>query len=108
MSEELRKPFHEKLEEVRLEVVRMSAMVTEMIPRATDAFLNNDLTAASRLIADKDRIDAASVELDTLCMELLALQQVEVVLLAGAFDPLFWMGRAKQLAIFGASIAPAM
>lgn len=75
MSEELRKPFHEKLEEVRLEVVRMSAMVTEMIPRATDAFLNNDLTAASRLIADKDRIDAASVELDTLCMELLALQQ---------------------------------
>ena len=40
MTEELRKPFHDKLEQMRLEIVRMCALVTEMIPRATDAFLN--------------------------------------------------------------------
>ena len=52
----------------------MCAMVTEMIPRATDAFLNNDLAAASRLIADDDQLDAVSIDLDTRCMQLLALQ----------------------------------
>lgn len=75
MTEELRKPFHEKLEQMRLEIVRMCALVTEMIPRATDAFLNDDLNAASRLIADDDQLDAVSINLDTICTELLALQQ---------------------------------
>lgn len=71
----LRTSFHEKLDEVRAEVVRMCAMVTEMLPRATDAFLNNDLDAAQRLIDDDDLLDAVSVNLDTMCTQLLALQQ---------------------------------
>jgi len=74
MTELLRSSFHEDLDAMRLEVVRMCAMVTEMIPRATDAFLNNDLTAASKLIADDDQLDAVSIDLDTRCMQLLALQ----------------------------------
>lgn len=74
MTDPLRSSFHENLDAMRLEVVRMCALVTEMIPRATDAFLNNDLAAASRLIADDDQLDAVSVNLDTMCMELLALQ----------------------------------
>lgn len=76
MSEpQLRTNFHESLDEMRSEIVRMCAIVTEMIPRATDAFLNNDLNAAQRLIDDDDLLDAVSVNLDTLCMQLLALQQ---------------------------------
>lgn len=71
----LRGSFHSSLDEVRDEVVRMCAMVTEMIPRATDAFLNNDLEAAQRLIDDDDLLDAVSVNLDTMCTQLLALQQ---------------------------------
>ncbi len=74
MTEILRSSFHEDLDAMRLEVVRMCATVTEMIPRATDAFLNNDLAAASRLIADDDQLDAISIDLDTRCMQLLALQ----------------------------------
>jgi phosphate transport system protein len=74
MTEILRSSFHDDLDAMRLEVVRMCATVTEMIPRATDAFLNNDLAAASRLIADDDQLDAISIDLDTRCMELLALQ----------------------------------
>ncbi|MBT7430422.1 MAG: phosphate signaling complex protein PhoU [Ilumatobacter sp.] len=71
----LRGSFHSSLDEVRDEVVRMCAIVTEMIPRATDAFLNNDLDAAQRLIDDDDLLDAVSVNLDTMCTQLLALQQ---------------------------------
>lgn len=71
----LRGTFHSRLDEVRAEVVRMCAMVTEMIPRATDAFLNNDLEAAQKLIDDDDLLDAVSVNLDTMCTQLLALQQ---------------------------------
>ncbi len=71
----LRSSFHRKLDEVRAEVVRMCAIVTEMIPRATDAFLNNDLDAAQQLIDDDDLLDAVSVNLDTMCTQLLALQQ---------------------------------
>ena len=74
MTEILRSSFHDDLDAMRLEVVRMCAMVTEMIPRATDAFLNNDLAAASRLIADDDQLDAVSIDLDNRCMQLLALQ----------------------------------
>lgn len=75
MNVQLRTNFHGDLDSVRSQIVRMCAIVTEMIPRATDAFLNNDLTAAQRLIDDDDILDAASVDLDTMCTQLLALQQ---------------------------------
>jgi len=75
MTDALRTSFHDDLDAMRLEIVKMCALVTEMIPRATDAFLNNDLAAASRLIADDDHLDAISVNLDERCMGLLALQQ---------------------------------
>ena len=45
--------------------------------------------------------------MDTPLLELLWLQQMQVILFAIAFDPLLWMGRAKQLALFGASFTPA-
>ena len=75
MSEQLRTSFHDNLEAIRVEIVRMCAMVTEMLPRATDAFLNNDLEAAQRVMNEDDDLDAVSVRLDTMCVELLALQQ---------------------------------
>ena len=75
MSDQLRTSFHGDLDAVRAEIVRMCAMVTEMIPRATDAFLNNDLQAAQKLIDDDDLLDAVSVKVDTMCTQLLALQQ---------------------------------
>jgi len=75
MNDDLRTSFRDQLDAMRGEIVTMCAIVTDMIPRATDAFLNNDLDAAKRLIEDDDRLDEISVNLDTMCMELLALQQ---------------------------------
>lgn len=70
-----RRPFEEDISAMRSQVIRMCAMVTDMIPRSTDAFLNNDLSEAQRLINEDDLLDAASIQLDTMCTELLALRQ---------------------------------
>jgi phosphate uptake regulator len=40
--EEMRKTFHQDLESVKSELVRMAATVTELIPRATQVLLDGD------------------------------------------------------------------
>jgi len=74
MTEELRKTFHEEMDILQQGIVRMAGLVTETIPRGTEAFLNSDLSAAQSLIEDDDVIDALSVELEEQCYHLLALQ----------------------------------
>ena len=75
MAEELRKSFHEELDQMRDMVVRMSAFVGEAIPRVTDAFLLNDFETTQAIIDGDDELNAWSVELDTHCSLLIALQQ---------------------------------
>lgn len=75
MAEELRKSFHEELDQMRAKVVRMSAFVSEAIPRVTDAYLLNDFETAQAIIDGDDVLDAWSIELDSHCSLLLALQQ---------------------------------
>jgi len=72
--DELRKGFHNQLEGVRTDLARLAAAVIEAIPRATNILLNSDLDGANALIADDDRIDAMSVELEEHCYQLIALQ----------------------------------
>lgn len=72
---DLRKQFHEQLEEVRDANVRLGAMVTESLPRATQALLSGDLRAAQALIDQDDALDALSIEVEEQCYQLLALQQ---------------------------------
>jgi phosphate transport system protein len=74
MAEELRKGFRHELDEVRNELLRLSATVTEAIPRATAVLLDGDLEGADYLIRGDDEIDARSVELEERCAQLLALQ----------------------------------
>lgn len=75
MSEELRKSFHSELDEIRSTVLRMTAIVTEAIPRGTEALLNNDLRAAQQMIEDDDALDLLSINLEEQCYQVLALQQ---------------------------------
>ena len=53
----------------------MSAFVGEAIPRVTDAFLLNDFETTQAIIEGDDELNAWSVELDTHCSLLIALQQ---------------------------------
>ena len=72
--DELRKSFHNDLDRAREELVRLAASVTESIPRATGVLLDGDLEGADYLIRADDEIDARSLDLEELCLNILALQ----------------------------------
>jgi phosphate transport system protein len=72
---DVRRSFHQELETIRGDIVRLAAMVTEFIPRGTEVLLSNDLRGAKALIEDDDNIDAVSLEIEDHCYQLLALQQ---------------------------------
>ena len=71
---ELRKGFHHDLDTIREELVLVAATVTEMIPRATQILLDQDLEGAEYLILSDDEIDARTVEIEERCFQMLALQ----------------------------------
>jgi phosphate transport system protein len=74
MNQDLRSEFHKDLDEVRQGVARLSASVTELIPRVTDVLLDQDLEGAEYAIFGDDEIDARSIELEERCYQMLALQ----------------------------------
>jgi phosphate transport system protein len=71
---ELRKNFHQDLEDVRSEIVHLAAFVTESIPRATSILLTGDLEGADYIIMGDDEIDARALDLEERCLQILALQ----------------------------------
>lgn len=72
---ESRKTFHQQLDAIKKELVRLGALVLEAIPRGTDALLLNDLAAIEEIIQDDDAIDRLSTALEEHCYSVLALQQ---------------------------------
>ena len=72
---EIRRTFHQALEDVQQDIVRLGAMVTEILPRGTEALLAGDLQEATRIIDFDDEIDALTIDLEERCYQLLALQQ---------------------------------
>lgn len=75
MPNEIRIEFHESLDKVRDDVVRLGAMTVETIGRGTAALLDRDLHAAQVLIDHDDAIDVLAIDVEERCYELLALQQ---------------------------------
>jgi phosphate transport system protein len=73
--DEIRKSFHQQLDDIKQDVIELAAMVVESIPRATQALLDADLTAAQAVIDYDDVLDAKSLEIEDDCSRLLALQQ---------------------------------
>jgi phosphate transport system protein len=72
---ESRSTFHQQLDEVQRDLVRLGARVTEAITRGTEALLAVDLAAAQRLIDDDDEIDVLSLDIEERCFTILARQQ---------------------------------
>ncbi len=71
---ELRKNYHQELDKVRNELVRLAASVTESIPRATQILLDQDLEGAEYVILGDDEIDARTLDVEEECYQILALQ----------------------------------
>jgi len=74
MADDLRKEFHQQLEEIREGIMLVAARVSETIPRATQVLLDGDLEGAEYLINADDEIDKRSLELEEQCYDMLALQ----------------------------------
>ena len=72
--DELRKTYHNELDQARAELARLAALVAETIPRATSVLLDSDLEGAEYIIRGDEEIDARCVELEEACLRILALQ----------------------------------
>lgn len=75
MAVEIRKSFHQALDEVGHDIVRMAGMVTEALGKATQALLDADLAVAEEIITGDDLLDALTLDIEERCYQLLTLQQ---------------------------------
>lgn len=73
--DEIRLNFHQQLDEVQRDLLRAAAIVTETITRGTQILLDLDLSGARELIADDDRLDDLTAEIEDRCYRILVLQQ---------------------------------
>ncbi len=104
---ELRRNFHQGLEDVRHELVRVAASVIEAIPRATQILLDQDLEGADYLINGDDEIDARCIELEEHCYQLLALQAPVASDLRSIIAALKMVGEIERSADLAANICKA-
>ncbi|HEU5298515.1 MAG TPA: phosphate signaling complex protein PhoU [bacterium] len=70
-----REAYERELQRLRDDVVRMGERAGEAIHRSVEALRERDVTAAERVIAEDDAIDAQHMDLEQRCMRLLATQQ---------------------------------
>ncbi|MBN9605184.1 MAG: phosphate signaling complex protein PhoU [Actinomycetales bacterium] len=71
----MREVFQQELREVQDRLVEISALVADAIESATKAFNESDVALAETVIEADAKIDAASVALDELAIQILARQQ---------------------------------
>ena len=74
-TEEARKTFHEQLDELRVDVIRLAAMVTEQIGAGTQALLDGDLKGAEKIVEHDKDLDELAYSIEDQCYVLLARQQ---------------------------------
>ena len=72
--DEIRITFHEELEDLRTDMIRLGAIVSETIGRGTAALLDRDLNAAQVLIDGDDVVDDFCLQIEEKCCQLLTLQ----------------------------------
>jgi phosphate transport system protein len=72
---ESRPTFHQQLDDIQRDLIRLAARVVETISRGTAALLELDLAAAQDLIDADDEIDVLTIDIEERCFTVLARQQ---------------------------------
>ena len=72
---ESRSSFHQQLDDIQRDLIRLAARVIDTINRGTDALLDLDLAAAQDLIDGDDEIDVFTLDIEERCFTVLARQQ---------------------------------
>lgn len=75
MSESGFRHFHDQLGTLKQRLLTMSGRAEELVDRAVDALLTRDKEKADSVIRGDREIDMLEIEVETLAIELLALQQ---------------------------------
>jgi phosphate transport system protein len=67
--------FHDELAQLKTKLLSMSALAEELVGQAMEALRERDLAKAESVIVRDREVDALEMEIDELCIHLLALQQ---------------------------------
>jgi phosphate transport system protein len=73
--DEIRRTYHEQLNDLRVSVVRLGLLANEAIGAGTEALLEADLVAADRVISADATIDGLTHDIEDRAYTVLALQQ---------------------------------
>jgi phosphate transport system protein len=71
----MRTAYHQALDNTRLDVVRLGAMVSDAIRTATQALERRDVVLAGRVVAGDDEVDDMRRHVEATCIELIWKQQ---------------------------------
>ncbi|KAB3540974.1 phosphate signaling complex protein PhoU [Alkaliphilus pronyensis] len=71
----MRRNFNTQLNELNIKLLKMGAMVQEIIEASVEALAKQDLTLAKKIYEMDDEIDKIELEIELECMNLIALQQ---------------------------------
>lgn len=71
----MREPFHDELDRLQQEILRMGNIVEEALGEAIKALAEGDVDRAKKVIDGDDRIDDLEVEIENKSLALIALQQ---------------------------------
>lgn len=67
--------FHHELEQLKMTILQMAAMTERALERAFQAFFDRDVDLANTVIEGDQAINLLEVDIDKLCLRLLALDQ---------------------------------
>jgi len=67
--------FHHELEKLKMTILQMAAMTERALEKAFEAFFERDVELANRVIEGDQEINLLEVDIDKLCLRLLALDQ---------------------------------
>jgi phosphate transport system protein len=67
--------FHEELSNLKMRLLEMSSLAEELVGDAVEAMLQRDEAKAAAVIVRDREVDRLEVEIDDMCVQLLALQQ---------------------------------
>ncbi|MGF7058795.1 phosphate signaling complex protein PhoU [Brassicibacter mesophilus] len=71
----MRKHFDEQLDKLHLSLLKMGALVEDVIDLAIKSLVTQDLDKAQKVLKLDDKIDEMEIEIEEKCLNLLALQQ---------------------------------
>ncbi len=71
----MRSSFHQELEELQQDILRMGTLVEERIGQSVRSLESGDMQTAQEIVDGDDDVDAMQVDIETRCLEIIALQQ---------------------------------